>query len=85
MFSKFFSFQKEHLNKRAGVWTLWTPPGSATGGSPENSTGPAAESDVHDCLVGGWELELDLRCKGLLMTGGRNLRDEQFQTAAPPA
>ena len=25
------SFQKGHLNKRANVWTPWTPPGSATG------------------------------------------------------
>jgi len=31
MFSKYVLFKKGHLNKRAGVWTPWTPPGSATG------------------------------------------------------
>jgi len=30
MFSKYVLFKKGHLNKRAGVWTPWTPPGSAT-------------------------------------------------------
>ena len=30
MFSKCVLFKKGHLNKRAGVWTPWTPPGSAT-------------------------------------------------------
>jgi len=30
MFSKCVLFKKRHLNKRAGVWTPWTPPGSAT-------------------------------------------------------
>ena len=30
MFSKYVLFEKGHLNKRAGVWTHWTPPGSAT-------------------------------------------------------
>ena len=30
MFSKYVLFKKWHLNKRAGVWTPWTPPGSAT-------------------------------------------------------
>ena len=30
MFSKYVLFKKRHLNKRAGVWTPWTPPGSAT-------------------------------------------------------
>ena len=31
MFSKYVLFKKGHVNKRAGVWTPWTPPGSATG------------------------------------------------------
>jgi len=26
MFSKYVLFKKRHLNKRAGVWTPWTPP-----------------------------------------------------------
>jgi len=30
MFSKYVLFEKGHLNKTAGVWTHWTPPGSAT-------------------------------------------------------
>ena len=30
MFSKYVLFKKGHLNKRAGIWTPWTPPGSAT-------------------------------------------------------
>jgi len=30
MFSKYVLFKKGHLNKRAGVWTPWTAPGSAT-------------------------------------------------------
>ena len=30
MFSKYVLFQKGHLNKRVGVWTPWTTPGSAT-------------------------------------------------------
>ena len=30
MFSKYVLFEKGHLNKRASVWTPWTPPGSAT-------------------------------------------------------
>ena len=30
MFSKYVHFKKGHLNKRAGVWTPWTPPGPAT-------------------------------------------------------
>ena len=29
-FEKNVLFKKGHLNKRAGVWTPWTPPGSAT-------------------------------------------------------
>jgi len=31
MFSKYVLFKKGHLDKRAGVWTPWTPPGSSTG------------------------------------------------------
>ena len=30
MFSKHVLFKQGFLNKRAGVWTPWTPPGSAT-------------------------------------------------------
>jgi len=30
MFSKYVLFKKGRLNKRAGVWTPWTPPGSTT-------------------------------------------------------
>jgi len=36
MFSKYVLFKKGHLNKRAGVWTPWALPGSATAAHTRN-------------------------------------------------